>query len=68
LRDYVAHNGITRMIATVSSGYASVIPTDLTDDDTRYVPTFTRGVDQGAALRVVPARIGQQLSKVLRQL
>jgi len=68
LRDYVERNGITRTITVVSSVYAGVIPKNLTGDDVRYVPTFSAEVDQGAALQVVPARVGAHLTDVLAQL
>jgi hypothetical protein len=68
LRDYVERNGITRTITIVSNVYAAVLPRELTRDDVRYVPTFSPGVDQGAALQVVPARVGERLTDVLAQL
>ncbi|MGH2720511.1 MAG: hypothetical protein ACRDJO_02750, partial [Actinomycetota bacterium] len=68
LRDYVTCNGIRRAITVVSRGYASVLPEALCEDDVRHVPTFSRGVDSGAALRVVPERIGALLAKVLADL
>lgn len=68
LRDYVAANGISRTITVVSSGYAAVLPADLTPNDSRFVPTFSRDRDSGSALRVVPERIGAQVAEVLATL
>lgn len=68
LRDYVAANGISRTITVVSSGYAAVLPRDLTDNDTRLVPTFLRGTDSGSALRIVRERIGARVAEVLATL
>lgn len=68
LRDYVESNGIARTITVVSSGYAAVLPSDLTGNDTRLVPTFTRGAGSGAALRVVPERVGAHVAEVLSTL
>jgi hypothetical protein len=68
LRDYVAANGISRTITVVSSGYAALLPEDLTTNDTRLVPTFSRDTDSGSALRVVPERIGAHVADVLAAL
>ena len=68
LRDYVQRNGITQTITAVSGVYAGVLPENLTGDDARYVPSFSPGVDRGAALQVVPARVGALLAEVLAEL
>jgi hypothetical protein len=68
LRDYVDRNNITRTITVVSSVYAGVLPMNLTGNDARYVPSFSHQVDEGAALQVVPARVGARLADVLAQL
>jgi hypothetical protein len=49
----------------ISTGYAAAVPEDLSGSDLRYVPTFSRGVDKGAALRVVPERVGAMVAEVL---
>lgn len=61
LQDYVTRNGIRRAITVVSGGYASALPEALCEHDVRHVPTFSRGVDSGAALRVVPERVGAEV-------
>jgi hypothetical protein len=68
LQDYVTRNGIRRAITVVSGGYASVLPGALCEEDARYVPTFSRGADSGAALRVVPERVGALVAEVLADL
>lgn len=68
LRDYVDRNNITRTITVVSSVYAAVLPMNLTGNDARCVPSFSHQVDEGAALQVVPARVGALLADVLAQL
>lgn len=65
LRDYVARNGITIPLGAFSSGYAGVVPDNLTGDDHRYVPTFRRGIDAGPAMRVVPERVGRAVLSLL---
>ena len=68
LRDYVERHGISRTITTVSQVYASVIPTNLTGNDRRVIPAFSKGTDHGAALRVVPERVGAALVDELSDL
>ena len=65
LRDYVARNVITTTFGAFSSGYAAVVPDNLTGDDHRYVPTFRRGIDAGSAMRVVPERVGHAVLSLL---
>jgi hypothetical protein len=68
LRDYVRAHGIERTITVVSQLYASVIPTNLTSNDRRLVPSFSKQVDHGNARQVVPERVGTTLAEVLAKL
>lgn len=65
LRHYVQRNGITRTFGAFSSVYASVVPNNLTDDDWRAVPVHDSIKDHGAALRVVPEKVGAALVQLL---
>jgi hypothetical protein len=67
-RDYVHTHQIKQTITVVSQAYASVVPSNLTGDDLRLVPRYSRQVDHGAPLRVIPERVGAQLAEVLAQL
>jgi hypothetical protein len=65
ISDYVARNGIRRTFTVVSSGYAEVIPVQLSGNDWRAVPSFDPGQDSGSAMRVVPAKVGALLRNLL---
>jgi cytoplasmic iron level regulating protein YaaA (DUF328/UPF0246 family) len=67
LRDYVERNQIDESIVLLSQQYAACIPA-LTANERRFVPSFRRGVDEGAALQVVPAMIGSELASTLASL
>jgi hypothetical protein len=45
--------------------YSVVVPDDLTGDDWRAVPTFDPILDEGAALRTVPKKVGQALESLM---
>jgi len=64
LRDYVQRHGITRTIGVFSSGYANVVPDDLTGDDCREVPRI-EAQDTGSAQTVVPRKVGESLVRIL---
>lgn len=64
LRDYVRRQHMGRSFVLLSQQYAQCVPR-LTPTEERTVPTFTRGRDEGAAMRVVPQRIEMELSHVL---
>jgi len=64
LKNYVQLQGITHSMVLLSQQYAACVP-KLTLDERRFVPTFSREHDQGAAIRVVPAKIGEELRRVL---
>ena len=44
---------------------AVVAQAELTAGERRYVPSFQRGVDEGAGLQVVPALVGSKLASTL---
>jgi hypothetical protein len=67
LIDYVQRAGIQRSVVVLSQHYADCVPV-LTTHETRFVPIFHRGVDEGAALQVVPAQIGAELHGILTNL
>jgi hypothetical protein len=56
-----------RAQALLSQQYAACVPA-LTANERRFVPSFRRGVDEGAALQVVPAMIGSELASTLASL
>jgi hypothetical protein len=64
LQSYVQLQGITHTLVLLSQQYAACVP-ELTSDERRFVPTFSRDHDQGPAVRVVPAKIGEELRRVL---
>lgn len=68
LRDYVGRQQIRRSFVLLSKHYADCVPRGLTADEHWCVPTFDRQHDQGAPVRVVPARIGAELQRVLAAL
>jgi hypothetical protein len=67
LHDYVERNQINESIVFLSQQYAACVPA-LTANERRLVPSFRRGVDEGAALQVVPAMIGSELASTLASL
>ena len=67
LHDYVERNQINESIVFLSHQYAACVPA-LTANERRFVPSFRRGVDEGAALQVVPAMIGSELASTLASL
>jgi hypothetical protein len=67
LRNYVEQNQINESVVLLSQQYAACVPA-LTANERRFVPSFRRGVDEGAALRVVPAIIGSELANTLATL
>jgi hypothetical protein len=67
LADYVRRQRIDRSYVLLSQQYAACVP-QLTSTERRSVPRFTRGLDQGAPIRVIPSRIGAELSKLLPKL
>lgn len=64
LADYVRRQKISRSFVLLSRQYAECVP-PLTSAERRSVPMFTRGRDVGSAMRVVPGRIGAELSELL---
>lgn len=67
LRDYVRRHGIDRTIGAFSSGYASVVPDDLTGDDRWDIPHLDEA-DTGSAQTVVPRKVGESLVRALSEL
>ena len=67
LHDYLERNQINESIVLLSQQYAACVP-ELTASERRYVPSFRRGVDEGAAMQVVPALIGSELASTLASL
>lgn len=67
LRDYVRQQDITRTIGVFSSGYASVVPDDLTRNDRREIPRI-EDHDTGSAQTVVPRKVGESLVRTLSEL
>ena len=67
LCDYVQRNQIHESIVLLSQQYAACVPR-LTATERRFVPSFRRGFDEGAALQVVPAMIGEELARTLAAL
>jgi hypothetical protein len=57
LSDYVERQRIRRTFGAFSRPYGSVVPSRLTGEDWRAVPTFNRG-DDGSPYREVPRRVG----------
>lgn len=64
LANYVRRQQISRSFVLLSKQYAACVPT-LTPAERRFVPSFTPGRDSGSAMRVVPGRIGAELSIML---
>ncbi len=67
LRSYVDRQGITHSHVLLSTQYAACVPR-LSATEERFVPEFIRGRDHGAPMRIVPARIGDRLHRVLNTL
>jgi hypothetical protein len=64
LADYVRRQHVNRSFVLLSQQYAACVP-QLMQTERRSVPRFIRGSDPGSPLRVVPARIGAELSQLL---
>jgi hypothetical protein len=67
LHDYIERNQINESIVLLSQQYAACVP-ELTANERRFVPSFRRGVNEGAAEQVVPAMIGSVLASTLASL
>jgi hypothetical protein len=67
LTDSVRRQQISRSFVLLSQQYAACVP-PLTPNERRFVPEFIRGRDRGSAMRVVPGRIGTELSELLPEL
>ena len=64
---YVAHNQIRRAFVAVSGSYASCLPVGFAPEEWWGVPLFDRDRDHGSAMRVVPAKVGGLVVKLLRE-
>lgn len=65
LEDYIRRNKIRRTFSSFSKGYADVVPLQLGEENWRAVAQFDSSIDQGAALQVVPKKVGNLLSSLL---
>ena len=66
LPDYVARTGIRRVFVALSKSYADCLPASLgVEEEWRSIPTFDPTRDRGAAMRVVPERVGSSVSALL---